>query len=52
MKSKENMEQEIKNFDRTIEESMNNFSAQPPFGMWNRISAELDAAEGDRKSVV
>lgn len=46
MKSKENMEQEIKNFDRTIEESMNNFSAQPPFGMWNRISAELDAAEG------
>lgn len=46
MKSKENMEQEIKNFDRAIEESMNNYSAQPPFGVWNRISAELDAAEG------
>jgi hypothetical protein len=45
MKTQENMEQEIKQFDRTIEESMNGLSATPPFGMWNRISAELDAAE-------
>jgi hypothetical protein len=37
------MDQKIKNFDRSIEQMMNENSVAPPFGMWNRISAELDA---------
>jgi hypothetical protein len=37
------MEQDIKNFDRNIEKLMNEHEVAPPFGMWNRISAELDA---------
>lgn len=37
------MEQDIKNFDRTIEQAMNEQQVAPPFGMWNRISADLDA---------
>ena len=39
------MEEKIKNFDRGIEQMMNESTIAPPFGMWNRISAELDAAE-------
>ncbi len=35
------MDQKIKNFDRNIEQMMNENSVAPPFGMWNRISAEL-----------
>ncbi len=31
----------IKDFDRYIEQSMNENFVEPPFGMWNRISAEL-----------
>ncbi|HWB64358.1 MAG TPA: hypothetical protein VG603_12660 [Chitinophagales bacterium] len=38
------MEQKIKNFDRAIEQMMNEQQVSPPFGMWNRISAELDAS--------
>lgn len=37
------MEQNIKNFDRGVEQKMNEHEVAPPFGMWNRISAELDA---------
>jgi len=37
------MEQKLKNFDRHIEQLMNENAVSPPFGMWNRISAELDA---------
>lgn len=37
------MSDEIKGFDRSIEQMMNEHSVSPPFGMWNRISAELDA---------
>lgn len=37
------MEKEIKNFDRSIEQIMNENSVTPPFGMWNRISAELES---------
>ena len=37
------MEQKIKNFDRGIEQMMNEHEVAPPFGMWNRISAELEA---------
>ncbi len=37
------MEDNIKEFDRQIEQAMNENSVNPPFGMWNRISAELDA---------
>ncbi len=37
------MEQNIKNFDRKIEQMMNEQEVQPPFGVWNRIAAELDA---------
>ncbi len=36
------MEEQIKNFDRTIEHIMNESAVAPPYGMWNRISAELD----------
>lgn len=32
----------MKNFDRNIEQMMNEHEVTPPFGMWNRISAELD----------
>lgn len=39
------MEEKIKNFDRGIEQMMNESSVAPPFGMWNRIAADLDAAE-------
>lgn len=31
----------IQQFDRAIEQAMNNYTEAPPFGMWNRISAEL-----------
>jgi hypothetical protein len=37
------MDQKIKNFDRGIEQMMNEHEVAPPFGMWNRISAELEA---------
>lgn len=37
------MEKEIKNFDRRIEQIMNENSVAPPFGMWNRISSELES---------
>ena len=37
------MEQNIKNFDRGVEQMMNEHEVAPPFGMWNRISAELEA---------
>lgn len=39
-------EKSIKDFDRTIEQAMNEYSVAPPFGMWNRISAELGTPEG------
>jgi hypothetical protein len=39
-------EKSIKDFDRTIEQAMNEYSVAPPFGMWNRISAELGNPEG------
>jgi len=35
------MDQKMKNFDRSIEQMMNESAVTPPFGMWNRISAEL-----------
>jgi len=37
------MDQKLKNFDRNIEQMMNENAVTPPFGMWNRISAELEA---------
>lgn len=38
------MEEKItKEFDRSIERMMNENTVAPPFGMWNRISADLDA---------
>jgi hypothetical protein len=37
------MDQKIKNFDRSIEQMMNEHQVAPPFGMWNRISSELEA---------
>ena len=37
------MEQKIKNFDRNIEQRLNENAVTPPFGMWNRISVALDA---------
>ncbi len=37
------MEKEIKDFDRRIEQLMNENSITPPFGMWNRISSELES---------
>lgn len=37
------MEQNTKNFDRGIEKMMNEHEVAPPFGMWNRISSELEA---------
>ena len=40
------MDQKIKNFDRGIEQMMNEHQVAPPFGAWNRISAELDAMPG------
>lgn len=33
----------IKDFDRAIEQAMNEHAVPPPFGAWNRIAAELDA---------
>ena len=39
------MDQKIKNFDRSIEQKLNESEVAPPFGMWNRISAQLDVAE-------
>ncbi len=36
------MEQKMKNFDRRIEQMMNESEVTPPFGMWNRIAAELE----------
>lgn len=32
----------MKNFDRKIEQMMNESEVAPPFGMWNRIAAELE----------
>ncbi|MBP7390021.1 MAG: hypothetical protein KA841_06430 [Chitinophagales bacterium] len=37
------MDQKMKRFDRNIEQMMNESEVAPPFGMWNRISAQLDA---------
>ncbi len=37
------MDQNMKNFDRIIEQRMNEQQTPPPFGAWNRIAAELDA---------
>jgi hypothetical protein len=37
------MEHNTKNFDRKIEQMMNEHQVAPPFGAWNRISSELDA---------
>lgn len=36
-------EKAIKDFDRGIENRMNDHVAAPPFGAWNRIAAELEA---------
>lgn len=33
----------VKNFDRHIEQMMNEHSVDPPFGAWNRIAAELES---------
>lgn len=39
------MEQNMNNqFDKAIEQAMNSYTEAPPFGMWNRISAELGEA--------
>lgn len=35
-------EKMIKEFDRSIEQIMNQHAVAPPFGAWNRIAAELD----------
>lgn len=35
----------MKDFDRHIERSMNEFAVAPPFGMWNRIQGELDGTQ-------
>jgi hypothetical protein len=37
------MDQKMKRFDSNIEQMMNESEVAPPFGMWNRISAQLDA---------
>jgi hypothetical protein len=37
------MDQKMKNFDRNIEQLMNESAVTPPFGMWNRIAGELEA---------
>jgi hypothetical protein len=37
------MEHNIKNFDRAIEQRMNEAEVAPPFGAWNRIAAEMEA---------
>jgi hypothetical protein len=34
-------EKMINHFDKKIEQAMNAYTEAPPFGMWNRISAEL-----------
>lgn len=36
-------EKSIKDFDRAIEQAMNESAVPPPFGAWNRIAAQLDA---------
>jgi len=36
------MDQKMKNFDRRIEQMMNENEVSPPFGMWNRIAAEIE----------
>ena len=36
------MEKKMKDFDRNIEQLMNEHEVAPPFGMWNRIAAELE----------
>lgn len=33
----------MKDFDRNIEQLMNEHEVAPPFGMWNRIAAELES---------
>lgn len=40
------MDQKMKRFDSNIEQMMNESEVAPPFGMWNRISAQLDAEVG------
>lgn len=35
-------EKQLKDFDRHIENSMNEHAVAPPFGMWNRIAAEIE----------
>lgn len=37
------MDQNMKSFDRIIEQRMNEETVPPPFGAWNRIAAQLDA---------
>lgn len=39
-------EKAIKDFDRHIENMMNEHVSAPPFGAWNRIAAELEAVPG------
>lgn len=36
----------IKEFDRAIEKMMNESSVAPPYGLWNRVSAQLGAQPG------
>lgn len=38
-------EKSMKDFDRNIERALTDYSVAPPFGVWNRIQSELDAAE-------
>lgn len=38
-------EKMMKDFDRNIERALSDYSVAPPFGVWNRIQSELDAAE-------
>lgn len=38
-------EKMMKDFDRNIERALTDYSVAPPFGVWNRIQSELDAAE-------
>src|SRR5271169_5851984 len=37
------MENNMKNFDRQIEQRLTEQQTPPPFGAWNRIAAQLDA---------
>lgn len=44
MNQQELMEKEVKEFDRSVEHIMNEYSVTPPFGAWNRIASALDTA--------